>query len=211
MQGSRVGCCERAGEGDIAKLVGDTLYSLVKRVNLESAIRIALHNGLDEPCHEVPLGPAEGDRQASHDKSRSQVGKVDLPQMVKTPPKVEDDNLGQLVSGQAGDATMLCEKGVAYALTEGMFVSARPFLVGTVTGTLQESVHGTEESALAGDTVSHGTAGQGQDEMLKVCVQKVIKNLERSENGMWRIAAGLNVTGKDTGDFASKLRNTALA
>ncbi len=133
--------------------------------------------------------------------------------MIKTPVKVEYDNPCQLVGGQAGDATMLCEKDVAYALTEGMFVSARPFLVGTVTGTLQESAHGTEESALAGDAVSHGTAGHGRDEMLKVCVQKVIdsENLERSENVMWRIAAGLNVTGKDTRDFASKLRDTALA
>jgi hypothetical protein len=66
MQDGRVGCCERAGERDIAKLVCDTLYSLVKRVNLEGAISIALHDGLDESRHEVPLGSAGGNRQASH-------------------------------------------------------------------------------------------------------------------------------------------------
>jgi hypothetical protein len=80
-----------------------------------------------------------------------------------------------------------------------------------VTSTPQESVHGTDESALVGDAVGHGTAGHGRDEMLEVGVQKVIENLERSENVMWRIAAGLNITGKDTRDFASNLRDTALA
>jgi hypothetical protein len=210
MQDGRVGCCERAGERDIAKLVCDTLYSLVKRVNLESAISIALHDGLDESRHEVPLGSGGGNRQASHGESRSQVGKVDPPQAVKAPVEVEYDNLCQLVSGQAGDATIRCEKNVAYTLTEGMFVPARPVLVDTVTSTPQESVHGTDESALAGDTVGHGTAGHGRDEMLKVGVQKVITNLERSENAMWRIAAGLNVTGKDTRDFAGNFRDTAL-
>ncbi len=211
MQDGRVGCCERAGERDIAKLVGDPLYSLVERIGLHSAIRIPEHDGLDERRHEVPFGPAGGDGQASHDESRSQVRKVDLPPVVKAPVEVECDNLSQLVGGQAGDATILCEKNVAYTLPEGMFVPARPVLVDAVTSTPQQSVHGPDESALLGDAVGHGTAGAGRDEVLKVCVAKAIDKPELRDNLLWSIAAGFNVTGKYRRDFASTLRDTALA
>jgi hypothetical protein len=76
------------------KLVDNLLDSRVKRVELQSAISILEHDGLDESRHKFPFGSAGGDGQATHDESRSQVGEVDLPQVIKAPVKVKFDNLG---------------------------------------------------------------------------------------------------------------------
>jgi hypothetical protein len=186
------------------------LHAHVKRVELQSAISILEHDGLDECRHEFPFGPAGGDGQATYDESRSQVREVDPPQVIKAPVEVELDNLGQLLGGKAGYATVRREKNVAYTLTEGMFVPARPVLVGAVTGTSQQSVHGPDEGALQGDAVGHGTAGLGRDEVLKVCEAKVIEGPELRDSRMWSIAAGFNVTGKYGCDFGSMLCDTAL-
>jgi hypothetical protein len=123
------------------KLVDNPMHSQVKRIELQGAISILEHDGLDECRHEVPLGSAGGDGQASHDESRSQVREVDLPQMIKAPVEVKYDDLGQLVGGKAGNATIWCEKDVADTLAEGMFVPARPVLVDAMTGTSQQTVH----------------------------------------------------------------------
>ena len=60
-------------------------------------------------------GSVAGDGGASHDESCSQVVKIDLMQMIKTPVKVEWDNLCQLVGRQARRGTIAVD-GVTTSL-----------------------------------------------------------------------------------------------
>ena len=72
------------------------LQPLLKVLVIHSAIGIRLHDGLDEPRHQILAGSASGPGQAGDDEPRGHVAEIDAPRMADAAMKIELDDISDL-------------------------------------------------------------------------------------------------------------------